>query len=196
MKEQAYPLYWPEHWPRTKQRPPSKFKTTLVAAIANVEDSLRRFGEDSNQKVTDVVISSNYSLTSRTPADPGVAVYFTWHGEATCIAVDRYPKIEDNLQAIHHCIEAERTKLRHGGLNLVRASFRGYAALPPPSKPAPEDETDHWTKVLGLSTDATLVQAESAYRALLGKVHPDHGGTPEAFRRVRRAWQVAKAQLS
>lgn len=43
----AYPLQWPEGFPRAKSREPGKFKTALPAALKNVQDSLRRFGEDS-----------------------------------------------------------------------------------------------------------------------------------------------------
>jgi len=131
MKE--FPLAWPDQYPRHK--PPyltSKFNTTLSGALKNVQKSVEMFSKDSGKKVTDVLISSNVTLGQQRPKNPGVAVYFTWDGISTCIAVDRYKKVEDNLQAIHHCIEAERTKMRHGGLNVVRAAFRGYAALPPP----------------------------------------------------------------
>jgi hypothetical protein len=61
------------------------------------------------------------------PADPGVAVWFTWDGMQVCIAVDRYQKVASNLQAIHHIIEARRVELRHGTLALVRASFTAKA---------------------------------------------------------------------
>src|SRR4051812_44698555 len=126
MSAQAFPLHWPESWPRTQKPAKSQFKTTLVAAIKNVQESLRRFGDDSDSAVRNILVSTNVSLMDQNPKDAGVAVYFTWDGISTCIAVDRYQRIEENLQAIHHVIEAERTKLRHGGLNLVRAAFRGY----------------------------------------------------------------------
>ena len=117
------------------------------------------------------MVTSNVSLMERNPKDSGVAVYFTWDGLSTCIAVDRYQRIEENLQAIHHVVEAERTKLRHGGLNLVRAAFRGYAALPPPSSPV----TDPWV-VLGVKRGASAPDIESAYRERAKKAHPDAGG--------------------
>lgn len=165
---QAYPLLWPEGWERNKSRGSSQFKTTLPAAIKNVMGSIRLFAKDSDRKMENVVISSSVSLMDNNPVDPGVAVYFTWDGISTCIAVDRYKKIEENLQAIHHCIEAERTKLRHGGINLVRAAFRGYAALPPPS-------SDPY-KVLMLAQTATIDDVENAYRMFAKKCHPDQPG--------------------
>lgn len=167
---QAYPLTWPDSWPRTKTPGKSQFKTSISAALNNVQDSLRRFGSDSGKKIEAVVISSNVTLGDQKPADCGVAVYFTWDGISTCIAVDRYAKVEENLQAIHHCIEAERTKLRHGGLNIVRAAFRGYAALPPPSSASSRP----WWQVLDVQPTAPLALCERAYKNAAKLYHPDN----------------------
>lgn len=179
---QAYPLHWPPAWPRTQRKGSSQFRSSLTAALNNVQDSLRRFASDSGRKISEVTISSNFALSDQRPADSGVAVYFTWDGLPTCIAVDRYEKIEDNLQAIHHCIEAERTKLRHGGLNLVRAAFRGYAALPPPTVGAKP-----WTQVLDLPRTASRDDIDAAYRAKAKAAHPDAGGTQEAMAELNQA---------
>lgn len=183
---QAYPLHWPENWPRIQNRQPSKFKTSLSAAISNVEDELMRFSKDSGKRIEGFTLSSNYSLTDRNPKDPGVAVYFTWDGLQTCIAVDRYQKIEDNLQAIYHCLEAERTKLRHGGINLVRAAFRGYAALPPPSSSTSKRP---WWLVLDTKQNATKDEISKAYRAAARKAHPDNGGSHEKMTEVNIAYE-------
>ena len=43
MTATQFPLCWPESWPRTTSPGKSQFKTTLPAAIDNVQDSLRRF---------------------------------------------------------------------------------------------------------------------------------------------------------
>lgn len=189
-RRDAYPLAWPDGWPRTERRKSSQFKTTLYKAIENVQDSLRRFATDSGRKIGGVLISSNVTLTTRSPEDPGVALYFTWDDLPTCIAVDRYPTCAENLQAIHHCLEAERTKLRHGGLNLVRAAFRGYAMLPPPG--ASED----WREVLGVTGSPGLAQIDEAWKRLRTKLHPDKpGGDAAAFARAKQAYDRARAEL-
>lgn len=187
---QAYPLKWPEGWPRTKSPAKSQFKTTLPTAIDNVQDSLRRFAADSGLKVEGFLVSSNATLMDRSPKDSGVAVFFTWDRISTCIAVDRYQKIEENLQAIHHVIEAERTKLRHGGLNLVRAAFRGYAALPPPSTGVAEDPWD----VLGLAKGAVASEIETAYRDKAKRWHPDAGGSHDKMSKLNAARTAALKQ--
>ena len=64
--------------------------------------SVRLFGTDPGKTVTEVIPSSNVTgIAGKAAADPGVAVWFTWQGEYRCIAVDRYSKVEWNLQAIH-----------------------------------------------------------------------------------------------
>lgn len=186
-----YPLNWPPHWPRTKNPGKSQFKTSLSKALENVHEELRRFGDNAGKRVSSVVISSNVTLGKQNPADPGVAVYFEWDGISTCIAVDRYDKVQDNLQAIAHCVEAERTKIRHGGLHLVRATFQGYAALP-----APESRTSaHWSEVLCVSKGAALAAIESHYRMLAKKYHPDApGGSEEKMAALNGAMKAARKE--
>jgi hypothetical protein len=179
----AYPLTWPQGFDRTKSREHGKFKTTLSSALNNVQDSLRLFASDSRKKLENLVISSNVTLGANNPSDPGVAVWFTWDGLSVCIAVDRYHRVESNLQAIHHIIEARRTELRHGTLALVRATFTGFRALPAPK--------ENWWEVLMVPRDASVADIGSAYRRERSKHHPDHGGTTEQFKRVQRAYEVA-----
>ena len=179
---EAYPLSWPQSLPRITTSPAkSQFKTSLTTrrqrprvaqAVLGRQREEGRKRPRVQQRVPD----------ERNPKDAGVAVYFTWDGISICIAVDRYQRIEENLQAIHHVIEAERTKLRHGGLNLVRAAFRGYAALPPPS--AAKD--DPWT-VLGVKRGASAVEIESVYREKAKNVDPNTGGSNEQMAALNAA---------
>lgn len=191
----AHPLTWPEGFPRTARRRTSQFKATLFQALDNVNESLRKFADNSGKRITEVVISSNYSLSDSKPKDSGVAVYFTWDGERTCIPVDQYLLVQDNLQAIHHCIDAERVKLRHGGLNLVKAAFRGYASLPPPERGI------NWRELLGCDEQCSLNFAKAKYMALLRECHPDKHATKddeaklEAHRKtveLTAAWALAE----
>jgi len=183
----AYPLQWPEHWPQTKNRQDSRFDTTLFKALENVQEELQRFAKDSGKKVESLTISSNYSLNDTKPDNPGVCVYFVWDGEQTCIPVDRYRLVEDNLQAIYHCISAERTKMRHGGINLVKAAFRGYSALPSP-------DSSNWREILGYS-GSTLEECHKAYKAKMRKAHPDKGGDATLAQRINLAWEQAQKEI-
>lgn len=187
----AYPLQWPDGLPRTERKASSQFRTSLSAALNNVRKSLEAFGRDSGKAVSDISLSSNVTLGNDRPPDTGVAAWFMWDGQQRCIAVDRYPKAEDNLQAIHHVLEARRTEMRHGGLHVVRQTFKGFTALPaPPGKKS-------WREVLKI-TGAHVTQAEvdAAYRALAAKAHPDAGGNHEKMAELNAARREAKEALS
>lgn len=188
-KKSAYPLQWPPQYPRCKSREKSRFQTTLHKAMKNVEKSLELFAKDSGKEVTNIVISSNVSLGNMNPEDPGVAIYFQWDGVETCIPVDRYSKVEDNLQAIYHVLEADRTKLRHGGVDLVRATFRGYTALPETGSGV------KWWEILRVDRSANFDEVRHSHRELIKQHHPDKGGDQDQFELIQRAFQQAKMIL-
>lgn len=185
----GYPLQWPEHISRAKLREKSKFKTTLAGALKNVRHSIEAFGRDSGKAVSNIVLSSNVTLGNDRPADPGVAAWFTWDGMSICIPVDRYQTAEENLQAIHHVLEARRTELRHGTLHLVKATFKGFTALPPAAGSKPKRQ---WWEVMGFSHPVagdTLI--EQRFRELAKKLHPDAGGSAEAMAELNQAREEA-----
>lgn len=185
----AYPLQWPDMMPRASRREVGQFKTSLPAALKNVETSLRLFGENSGKPVTDIVLSSNVTLGSTRPTDPGVAAWFTWEGQQVCIPVDRYSTVEANLQAIHHVIEARRVELRHGTLALVRATMKGFVALPAPKS---------WRAVLEIAPTAnvTTEALRTAYRDAAQRAHPDKGGSDDRMAEVNEAYDRAKREVA
>jgi hypothetical protein len=187
----AYPLTWPNVFPRAKQRIEGQFKTSLAAALHNVEHSIASFSRDSGKKIESLVISSNVTLGQQRPEDPGVAVWFTWDTLQVCIPVDRYAKVEANLQAIHHVIEARRTELRHGGLSIVRATFTGFRALPAPA-------AANWRAVLELPAGKIdLEDARAQYKRLASAKHPDKpNGSHSAMSELNAAWAQAQEALA
>jgi hypothetical protein len=187
----AYPLQWPEGLPRTERRVQSPFKTQLNGALDNVRKSIEAFGSDSGKPVNGIVLSSNVTLGVTSPADPGVAAWFVWDGDQRCIAVDRYPKVQDNLQAIHHIVEARRTEMRHGGLHIVRQTFKGFVALPAPA-------SHDWRKVLGFAPgkQVTATEIDARFRELAAVHHPDKGGKPETMADLNTARDAAKRAVS
>ena len=54
--------------------------------------------------------------------------------------------------------------------------------------------TSAWA-VLGVPEGATLGEIRSAYRARALATHPDHGGEPDEFRAVKRAYERLVARL-
>jgi hypothetical protein len=187
-----YPLQWPDHIERSKGRETGKFKTSLAGAKKNVLDSLRRFAVDSGKKIENPVISSNVTLSTENPSDPGVAVWFVWDGIQVSIPVDRYSSVAANLQAIHHVIEARRTELRHGTLALVRATFKGFQALPSPGKTSKRP----WWVVFDLPENCTKAEAQNAYREKAKTAHPDRGGSQSAMAELNIARDEARRHFA
>ena len=192
----GYPLTWPHHIPRAVRREKGAFRTTLPQAIKNVKDSLHLFAQNSGKKIDGLSISSNVTLGFERPADPGVAVWFTWDGMQVCIPVDRYDTVAANLQAIHHVIEARRVELRHGTLALVRATFQGFLALPGPPAEKPWREVLEFREMPGPETP-TAESIEARYRRLASIRHPDRPtGSHEAMAELNAARAAALREVN
>jgi hypothetical protein len=186
----AYPLSWPANVQRAERKADSRFKTTLPAALKNVRLSLEKFGRESSRAVTEIVISSNVTLGQERPRDTGVAVWFKWDGDQRCIAVDRYPKIEDNLQAIHHVLEARCVEMRHAGIHIIRSTMQGFVAK--------IGWDGGWRAVLGLDRAGAVIRKtsiEEAYRRLAETAHPDKGGSQEEMAKLNVARDAALKEL-
>lgn len=184
---EAYPLQWPDGWPRTKSPQRSRFQVSLRVARDELVEEIRRLGGRS------VVISTNLKVrldglpyaTQRMPDDPGVAVYFTLKGRQQCIPCDRWSKVQDNLQAIRKTVEALRGLERWGAKHMVDAAFRGFEALPGTSE-------QDWWRVLGFDgPQATRESIRDRYRELVRLRHPDKGGSHEEMQRLNDAYAAA-----
>lgn len=187
---EAYPLHWPDHFPRTTSKLKSQFKTSLAGALGNVQKSVHSFGKDSGKMCSELVISSNVTLGAANPKEGGVAIWFKWDELQLCIAVDRYHKVEENLQAIHLIVEARRTELRHGGLHVVRQTFLGFKALP---AAATTKIKAAWYDILQVKEHSSQEAVRSNYLSLSKQHHPDKpGGSQEKFAEVSEAWEMAK----
>lgn len=183
----AYPLAWPAHFPRTKHREIGRFQTSINGALGNVQRSLELFAKDSGKDLDDVVVSSNVTMSVRRPDDPGVAVWFLWEGVQVCIPIDRYTSVSNNLQAIHHIIRLKRGEIRHGTLELVKASFRGFLL--------PAQTGHQWWSVLGVPQNAPIDEIRERYRRLAALHHPDKpGGDAAMMARINDAWREAQYQ--
>lgn len=196
MSASAYPLSWPDGWPRT----PASAR----------EDSRLRFKGRGNQPVTletarkalcnelaklrasAVVISTNLPLRNdgfpRAEAarlrldDPGAAIYFTLKKRPMVMACDRYDAPSANLRSVGLAIEAMRQLERHGGGAMMERAFAGFAALPPP--------LDCW-RILGLSPGSDRATVEHQYRMLARDHHPDRGGSSARMAEINQARDMA-----
>lgn len=185
----AYPLNWPEAWPRTGEREGSRFLVTLWEATQGVIAELERLG------ASNVIISSNLRMRrdglpyadQREPEDSGVAVYFEFNGSQQCIPCDKWIKVKDNMRAIELTVCALRGLDRWGAKEMVNAAFRGFKALPGGVITPPTIEP--WYVVLGVDSDSNSLAVKSAYRELIKIHHPDVGGDAADFARIQRAYK-------
>lgn len=188
---QAYPLHWPENWPRTKRRQSARFHTNFATARDGLLDEVRKLGGRY------VVLSTNISLrrdglpyaNQPEPIDPGVSIYFEYNKKQMCFACDQWQKVKDNVQAIRLTIQAFRGMERWGASDMMNRAFSAFEALPAPT---PES----WRDVLECPDCRYLDDAKEQYRRLRKIHHPDCGGTDDGFIRIKQAYEQAVQEFS
>jgi hypothetical protein len=188
----AYPLYWPEGWPRTQswQIKQARFGDHSIAKGRRVlADQVRLFGG------SDLIISSNIELkldglpksNQSQPSDRGVAIFFKRDGLDMALACDIYTTVEDNLWALCRTLDALRQIERDGSPSLINRAFKGFAALPNP-------DAREWWEVLNVARTANNSEIRSAYFRLAKQYHPDtgvNGGDAVMFDQVQKAFDLA-----
>lgn len=199
----AYPLAWPDGWPRTEPHKVTDGKYnfrrnghhtgnpfwTFGAARDSLLEELRKLS------ARNVVVSSNFKTDrregipvegARRPTDQGIAVYFVLDGEARVMARDAYSRAEENFRSLTLAIEAMRQLERHGGGLMMKRAFQGFVALPAPRS--------HWD-VLGLKPGSPADHVKRAYRARASTAHPDAGGSDAAMAALNAARDAAFKEL-
>ncbi|WP_186122320.1 J domain-containing protein [Burkholderia gladioli] len=205
----AYPLQWPDGWPRTPEttrkrahfltRVRSKYGDELTVAdgVERVLLELSRFGLARE----DIVISTNMLTRldglprsdQKRPDDPGVAVYWqTRAGERRVMAIDQYLRVADNLAAVAATLDAMRAIERHGGARVLERAFTGFAALAAPRS------AKHWREIIGVAPDVTDIAAvRAAFRRRAMEIHPDRpGGSHDKMAELNIALQSAEKELT
>jgi hypothetical protein len=181
---EAYPLTWPMGRERTLDhfRKDSIFSGSFDRIRRGLCDELDRLG------ARRVIISTNLPLRAdgmprggvQAPADPGVAVYFTWKDRDMCISCDKYNRIWENMRAIQKTIEALRGIERWGTADMMERTFHGFTALP-------EKAGQHWREYFEIpdGVPVTKEHIEKAFRSYAHIYHPDRGGTIEEFETLK-----------
>lgn len=185
---EAFPLHWPQNWPRVKSRRRSRFQnTSFDLERRHLLNEVRRLGGDKTILSTNIPLrrdgapyaSASYAKIS----DPGVAIYFTYKGKSMSFACDTWDRIEDNMKAVGKTIEAIRGIERWGASDMMERAFTGFQALP-----APKNE---WWEILEVSKSASPDQIKTAYYRLSKVHHPDFGGSTEQMAKLNSAYDQA-----
>lgn len=208
----AYPLAWPDGWPRFKgQRKDGRFgkevdhgaykgrgDITMADAMKRVHYELERLGVN---VFDDCVISTNLKTNMSglprsdqgEPTDPGAAIYWQKPGQPMRVmAIDVYARTRDNVAAVAATLEAMRKIERHGGATILDRAFTGFTALP---KPSGAD----WWEVLKLNRAGDVITREkiiARHRELARERHPDAGGSDHAMAELNRARDQALQEVS
>lgn len=186
MTATAYPLAWPEGWPRTavgdREEGRFRFKRpsdrgyrqpwTFGAARDALFDEVQKLG-GRNPILSTNFETNRYGIASegrRRPADESVAIYFSVDGEPRVMACDRFTTAEPNMRSIALAIDALRQLERHGGGVMMKRAFAGFTALPAPG-------TVPWWSTLQVPQTASRAEIEAAFRRLARERHPDQGGS-------------------
>lgn len=200
----AFPLAWPDGWPRTpghKARDGRKHFAVYRGGAAsksalNFEDALKGLEAAlAALQADDIIVSSNLKLTMlgrpsgsiARPTDQAVAVYFKRQRKSLVFARDAFDRFEDNVRSITIALEAMRTLERHGGSSMAERAFTGFTALPPPKS--------CW-EILGLQKGSSAQAINAAWRELIGKAHPDQGGSQAAAAELNAARDAALREVA
>lgn len=214
---EAYPLRWPDGWPRTPESSRTRgshFRRggwngslpTFAMGRSDVMTELQRMGGVTNVTISsnvpvrvDGVPQGNFDPNKTTMKDPGVAVYFMRKGRPYAMAQDAYDTTGVNLRSLALAIEAMRAIERHGGGTMAGRAFDGFAALPPPVGARPKRP---WWEVLRYSPhpeDREFLSApevEARFRALAKKLHPDAGGSDDEMSELNEARDEAIREIT
>lgn len=194
---EAYPLYWPDGWARTRWRKDSNFKVSSFARVRDgVIKNIRLMGGKH------IVLSTCLSLrldglplaNQRNPEDPGVAIY--WYDsraeQQRAMACDKWRTVTANMRAVELSLEALRGLERWGSSEIVERAFSGFTALP-----EHDPNSGNWRRVFGFVDvpGPSLIAIKVLYKSMARLRHPDHGGSVEAMTELNLAMAAAEKEL-
>jgi hypothetical protein len=196
MTAEAFPLSWPQGWPRHKGERDSdnRFRGPTYNWTRVVHGLHEEIGRIGGKNIT---ISTNQPVRNdgwpyaqqRVIHDPGVAVYFVRQGKSLVMAQDRFWTIIGNMRSLTMAIEGLRQMDRHGGATMMERAFTGFLAIAPPDWKKP------WREVFGVKPDWSG-DIKALYREKARGRHPDSSGNDQLMAELNVAYEEAKRELA
>lgn len=130
-------------------------------------------------------------------------IIFDRNGQRYIFRCGKYEEALDNLRASQLTISYLWRALEEYGVSQEQHAlekafaqfFLGFAATPDDSVLLLGSGKAEWWDILGVKQDAPKEAIVNAYRALAKTHHPDAGGNPEDFKRLRRAYEDAIREI-
>lgn len=203
MSIKAYPLHWPDGWPRTQRRKQfAPYKTAFFDAFEDARRELKLFKAFGVVISTDVPLRRDglpYADGDAGARDPGVAVYFTRGKEQYVFACDLYDRVRFNMRALGLAFGGLRAVERAGITQVIDRAMGGFAQLGSGAPSA--DVLRPWREVLnldGLAGPDFAVRAaiEASYKSLSRDRHPDAGGSETAMVELNLARERALREVT
>ena len=182
---EAYPLRWPDGWPRTKWPQQSRYELSFARARDEIVRQVR-LARGHNPVITTNVPLRRDGLplaNMAEPTDSGVALY--WDDKdrkPRVIAIDAWRTVRENMRAVAQAIESLRTFERTGAKAVIDRVYDGFARLP---------EAQDAFQVLGIQRGASRDAIVARFRDLARELHPDRGGSNETMARITAAYHEA-----
>jgi hypothetical protein len=179
-------------WPAWAERTPAAERESTAKYSVSFADTLDRLDAELVRRVAvdDYRLSTAAPHRKRdgrpyadaSPDDPGVVVRWSKDGQQFCVACDHYTTLRDNARTIGLWIEETRKR----GDRPVQTGEDEFAAARLPGADAEPATPDPHT-VLGVERDADDSEVLEAFRRRVKDVHPDAGGSTEAYQLVQSA---------
>lgn len=186
---EAFPLYWPAGYKRTTVRIGSRFKVTMDSAQRFLHLEINRLGGRELIVSTNIPVRKDGMLyadwMSKKIDDPGVAIYFKYKGKDISMCCDQYERIWENVYALGKGIEALRGMDRWGVSDFLERAFTGFTAIPETI------ETFNCFDILEITSKADRNEIKQAYHKKAMILHPDKGGDPAEFNKLKVAYDQA-----
>lgn len=190
-----------ESQPTTKNRKRAPFRVSYQFRLDLLEAELKKLG------ATDIVIQAQFEAreirndgwprSTARPKGPAIVLSFKSSKGPLSFPCDTYTDWEDNLYAIALSLEALRAVDRYGVTQRAE-QYRGWTQLPPPAEPkafANNLEASAWlARTAGVVDGRPLVgdALRKAIRIAAKLLHPDSGGSAEAFHHLQDAVRLLR----